>query len=313
MSKRLDELRTVDPVLSNIIQAYEGNSLVYDHLFPNVRVKSMKGRIPYFGKDAFVIRDTLRAIRASSNRIAPDDFSLIDYETKEQDIETAIDYLEEHEAADFYKLEQRLAKNLKNILELGKEKAASELVLDESLYSASQKLEVPMEYAFDDLLGEKDPIELIKDCMFDLRQIISVYPNTMVIGDEAYRALCSHPKVLERIKYSGNLKITKNMLADILEIPDIQVGRSVHSTDGENFTDIWNDSIVLAFVDKSSGKTKSEYNPSFGYTLQLENMPEVDTYFEAGGKIKVIRNTDNYDLKVTSRDAAFLISNTVQS
>ena len=39
-------------------------------------------------------------------------------------------------------------------------------------------------------------------------------------------------------------------------------------------------------------------------------MPQIDTYFENGGKIKVIRNTDNYALKITANDAAFLIKNT---
>lgn len=313
MPKRLDDLRTTDPVLTNIIQGYSNNNFVYKELFPVVKVKSMKGRIPYFGKDSFLLRDTFRAIRANSNRIAPDDFTLADYELKEKDIETAIDYLEESEAAEFYKLEQRIAKNLRDILELGKEKEAAELAFDDSLYAESQKHSVSLSDAFDDELGESDPIELIRDCISDLRQTISLYPNTMLIGDSTYRALVSHPKILEKIKYSGNLKITKDMLADILEIENIKIGRSVYSEDGDTFTDIWNDSILLAYVDKTNGLSKSQYNPSFGYTMQLENMPETDTYFEAGGKIKVVRNTDNYAMKVTSRDAGFLIYNTNHS
>ncbi len=313
MSKRLDDLRTTDPVLTNIIQGYSNSNLIYDALFPNIKVKSMKGRIPYFGKDAFILRDTHRAIRANSNRIAPDDFTLNDYELKEKDIETAVDYLEENESADFYKMEQRIAKNLRDIIELGKEKQAAELALDDTLYSESQKYSVPMMSAFDDTLGESDPIEIIKDGMWNLRSAISKYPNTMVIGDAAYRSLTSHPKVLDRIKYSGNMSITRDILSDILEIETIKVGKSVISTDGETFQDIWNDSIVLAFVDRNTSNTKSQYNPSFGYTMQLENMPETDTYFEAGGKIKIIRNTDNYALKVTSRDAAYLIYNTNHS
>jgi hypothetical protein len=38
-------------------------------------------------------------------------------------------------------------------------------------------------------------------------------------------------------------------------------------------------------------------------------MPEVDTYNENGGKIKVLRYTDNYSVNVTAQDAAYLISN----
>nr|MDA3844620.1 hypothetical protein [Candidatus Kapabacteria bacterium] len=66
----------------------------------------------------------------------------------------------------------------------------------------------------------------------------------------------------------------------------------------------------LAYVDKNEKADRSEFNPSFAYTFRRKGKPEVDTYYENGGKIKVIRNTDNYCLKITSSDAAYLISGT---
>lgn len=310
MSKRLDDLRTVDPVLSTIAQGYKNAAFVYNKLFPVVKVRKMKGKVPYFGKDAFTVRETRRSIRSDSNRIQPSDFNLIEYETLEQDIESALDYLEEEESADFYRYEQRLTKDLSDILELGKEKAAADLAQDDTQYPSGSKTEITFSEAFNDYTLDTDPVSIIKDAMSSVRSKIAKYPNTMIIGDASYRALVNHPKIIERIKYAGISQLTQKHLSELLEIPDINIGLAVYSNDGETFSDVWQDNIILAYCDKSNNAAKSEFNPSFGYTFQKQNKPEIDTYLENGGKIKVIRNTDNYDVKITSCEAAHLIYNT---
>ena len=69
--------------------------------------------------------------------------------------------------------------------------------------------------------------------------------------------------------------------------------------------------IVLAYVNENEKSKRSQFNPSFGYTFQKKGCPEIDTYYENGGKIKVIRCTDNYTIKVTAPEAAHLIHNCV--
>ncbi len=308
--KRIDELRMVDPVLSTIAQGYSNASMAAESLFPTVQVSKLKGKIPMFGREAFIVRDTERAIRAASNRIPPSDVQLVEFETQEQDVEIAIDYLEEEESPDFYRYEQRIAKELTDILLLGKEKVAADYVQDPANFAAGLKDEILVGEAFDDYTNDTDPIEVIRDAMASIRTRIARYPNTMVIGDVTYQVLMQHPKILERIKYSGVSKANTKILSELTDIPNVRIGMAVHSADGANFSDVWNDNIVLAYVDRSEKANRSEFNPSYGYTFQREGKPEIDTYFENGGKIKVIRNTDNYVVKVTASDAAFLIHNT---
>ncbi len=311
---RLDELRMVDPVLTTIAHGYSNASMVADFLFPIVQVPKLKGKIPVFGKEAFVVRQTERAIRASSNRIPPADLELVSFETQEKDIEIALDYLEEEESPDFYRLEQRITKELMDILMLGREKDAADYVQNTSNFATGLKEIIASGNAWDDYsLTDVDPVLVIKEAMSAIRSRIARYPNVMVIGDSAYQTLMQHPKLLERVQYSGLSKITRQILAEITEIPNIQVGMSVYSTDGSTFTDVWGDNVILAYVDLRNRENRSEFNPSYGYTFQREGKPEVDTYYENGGKIKVIRNTDNYCIKVTASDAAFLISDTNHS
>lgn len=310
--RRIDELRMVDPVLSTVAQGYSNGALIAEKLFPVVYVNKLKNKVPIFGKDAFLVRDTERALRAISNRIPPYEFELITIETRERDIETAIDYLEEDETPSFFKLEQKITKDLRDILSLGMEKEAAQMVQDEANYPVGLSDEINSDDAFDDYTAESDPIEIIRDAMSSVRGQIARYPNVMVMGDATYRALVDHPKIIARIKYNGLGKVTTDILAQLLDLDEVHVGRAVEADTSGTTSDIWQDNIILAYVDRTTGN-RSEYNPSFGYTFRREKMPEVDSYFENGGKMKVIRCTDNYSVSITSDSAAFLIKNTNHS
>jgi len=311
MSSRLDELRMVDPVLTTVAQGYSNASMIAELIFPHVAVSKLKGKIPVFGKEAFVVRETLRAIRADSNRIPPSNLELVSFETKENDAEIALDYLEEEETPEFLRLEQRVARELSDILMLGKEKEAADYLQDHANFNSSLHCHLDSSNCWDDYtLTTVDPIADIKDAMSTVRNKIARYPNTMIMGDKTYQALLQHPKIIERIKYSGISRITRNILSELTEIPVIGVGLAVHTTDGASFSDVWADNLILAYVDQNERSLRSEYNPSYGYTFQREGKPEIDSYYENGGKRKVIRATDNYCIKVTAADAAYLIANT---
>jgi hypothetical protein len=300
----------VDPVLTTVAQGYSNASMIAHRLFPIVQVSKLKGKIPVFGKEAFAVREMNRAIRAESNRIPPSDLQLVEFETQEKDIETAIDYIEEEETPDFIRLEHRIAKQLVDIMQLGREQETANLVQNPANFDPALQLAIDAASAFNDYTLTIDPVQIIKDAMGDVRGKIARYPNTMIIGDSAYRALANHPKVIERVKYAGVSNVSTAALSEIFELPMIFVGMAVTTSDGTTFTDVWNDNIILAYVDESERNARSEYNPSFGYTIQRKGKPEIDSYYENGGKIKIIRNTDNYCLKITAPEAAFLISNT---
>jgi hypothetical protein len=231
---RIDELRMIDPVLTTVAQGYTNSNLVAEALFPTIQVSKLKGKIPVFGKEAFLIRDTYRAIKAQSNRIPPSDIEFITFETKERDIEISIDYIEEEESPDFSRYEQRITKELVDILQLGREKEAADLVQNTDNFNEDLIYEVTENQAFDDYTKNADPILIIRNSAAKMRSLIARYPNTMVIGDKCYQALINHPKLLERVKYSGISKVSKNILSELTDIPNVFVGSAVYSDDGVN-------------------------------------------------------------------------------
>ncbi len=306
---RLDSLRMVDPVLTTIAHGYTNNAFIAQHLFPIVEVNKMKGKIPVFSKNSFVMRDTERALRASSNRIPPEDIVMMDFNTNERDVEIALDYLEEEESSDFFRYEQRSTKELLDILLTGREKAAADLVQNTDNFDADMKLVISNESdSIYSPTSSVDTLTWINQGKDAIRKKIGKYPNVMVLGDAALRKILMHNSMTGRIRYSSNLSINTDIIKEIYDIDNIIVGTSVFSPDGNTMNDIWKDNIILAYVDQNS--KRSEYNPSFGYTFQRKGLPEVDTYYENGGKVKVIRATDNFSVQITGKDAGFLIANT---
>lgn len=304
-NSRLDSLRVVDPILTNLAAGYTPSNLVGRYLFPTVKVKSQKGRVPIFGKDAFVLRDSNRAIRSNSNRIPTMEFQTIEFSLQERDLEVAMDYLEEMETYDLLQYEQKLVTDLLNLLELEKEKAIADYVQNPDNYTSSNKIELDSNNNF---TNSGSPKAIIFEAIDSLRKNISRMPNVMIMGSETFRAIANHSDFFFALNNIGKMTVDLQYLKEGFGIKNIIIGQSVYSEDGREFKDIWKDNIIIAYVDESP--TKSQYNPSFGYIFQRDGMPEIDSYYENGGKVKVIRATDNWTMKVVAPEAAFLISNT---
>lgn len=311
-NSRIEDLRLVDPVLTTLIHGYENSAFISEVLFPTVSVSRLKGKIPSFGKDAFLSRATERAFRATSNRIAPVDFELVNFATQEQDIETAIDYLEEEETPDFFRYEQRVARNLNDILRLGRESKAAELAQNPANFSDGMVYDITAGNSFNDPNSSIDPLSIVNDAKEAIRSRIARYPNTMVMGISVYKTLIEHPSITNLVQYSDFAKVNFEIISKLFGIDDIKIGLSVNNDNGNTFTDIWGGNIILAYVDKSPAIKRNEFNPSWGYTFVREGMPEIDSYYENGGKIKVIRCTDNYGISITGKDAAYLIKGAYQ-
>ncbi|MCX7909855.1 MAG: hypothetical protein N2560_10140 [Ignavibacteria bacterium] len=305
-----NEIRLIDPVLTSIAQEYKNANFVANHLFPVVSVSRRKGKIPVFGKQAFVHRDTIRAIRSNSNRIPQDEIKYIDFEMVERDVEVSLDYIEEEELSDFFDVERQATNELVDILLLGREKEIADYVQNPNNYTSDMKMEITSAMAFDDYSKTVDPIMKIREGIVKIRQKISRYPNVMVIGESTYRALVFHPKIIDRVRYVGLGKVNIKSLSELLEIPNIYIGLSVYTINGNDFVDIWEDNIILAYVEEEEKGKTTRLGLSYGYLLQKKGYPEVDTYFENGGKIKIVRATDAYTFVATTPGAAFLIYNT---
>lgn len=307
---RLSNLRQVDPVLTNLALGYANDDLVADQVLPVVDVEKEGGKIPKFGKEAFRIHNTERALRAASNRISPEDGDLITVSLDEHDLEYPIDYREDAESA--FDLEAHATYRVTEGIMLRREKAVADLVQNPANYPVGNKVALSGTDVFTN--AASDPETVVADARAAVRARIAREPNLMVLGYATARALKRHAKLRAILSDSRTRLLTLADLAAIFEVPRIVVGKAVQVSDAGVQSDIWGGNLMLAYVASpgaanGDGKpTRSPYEPSFGYTLRKRGGTRTDTRLESGGKLEMVRHTQIYRSYILGAEAGYLMT-----
>ncbi|MBK1613362.1 hypothetical protein CKO44_07750 [Rubrivivax gelatinosus] len=304
---RLSNLRIVDPVLTNVALGYTNNEFVGQYLMPYVWVERTTSKLPVFGKEAFKIYNTERALRAKSNRIQPEGIGSIDLTTDEHDIEYPIDYLEAEEAA--FPLETWATTVVQGVIALRREKMIADMAQNAANFGGNS---ITLSGTSQFTNAASTPLDVFEDAKEGIRKKIGKRPNTAVIGASSLRSLRFHAQITDKLKYTSRGVVRLEALRDLLEIENIYVGEGIYSDDAGNFADLWSDNIVLAYVpaeSKQQGVERNAYDPSFGYTPRRRGMPQVDVRAE-DGKLELVRSTDNFRPYITAATAGYLIADT---
>lgn len=300
---RLEELR-INAYLSEVARGYHNNAFVAQHLFPTIYSEKEKVDIFEFNKDAFQIYNTERAIRANSNVISPKGFKKHTATLTEHDLSYPIDYREEQEA-EKVKLQLHATNVVTDGLQLKFEKQCADLVQNPDNYPAENKMVLSGTNCFNN--DDSDPKAIVDDAKDKVSAKIANDPNTMIIGQDAWKSLKRHPKLKECISDNQNKLVTLNLLKEIFEVENIFIGKSIFANEKGEFERIWKDNIILAYV-PNLGSTRTEYDPSFGYRVRKKDALNIDEYQKEGNKVKYIRATDIYDPFLVGAEAGFLIA-----
>ena len=303
---RLQNIRIVDPVLTNLAAGYINDEFIADAILPRVPVVKEGGKIPLFGKAQFVEHRTERAIRAASNVRDPDGVDTINFALTEYDIATRLDYREKQEAS--YALEAVETANTMEILRLGHELRVARLVQNPATYASGNVTTLAGGDQFSD--PGSDPLGVVLDAKAAVRAKIVREPNTMSMGYETYRTLRRHPQLVGLLSSNKDRILTLDDLKRFFEVDTINVGKAVYSEDGNAVRDIWTDNIALTYTAREADGQRSYRVPSFGYTLVKQGWPQVDKYTESGGKVEFLRATEINDAFVLANGAGYLIANT---
>lgn len=311
-AKRLDDLRAVDPVLTTIAQNWSNDLYFSSELFPTITVSKSEGKFPVFGKESFFLRNTARAIRAASNRVPSSEYELETFSTQEHDIEMALDILEVSEALNFSKYEQRIAKELRDSLALNREQEITSYLQNSDNFTSARKTVLTAGNHFDDPSPAVAPFQVLRNAENAMKSNIGRLPNLMVANRATIEVLMKTGEFLSYCTEHNLLFPTFDDLAKYIGIGKIIISGGIYTENGETFSELWGDNILFQYINRPKGTAANEYVPNFGYIFELSGMPEIDTYHENGGKVKIIRCTDNFCWKVTAPDAGYLIADTLK-
>lgn len=304
---------TTDPLLTQLATGYSNEEFVGNALFPEVSVEKETGKIPMFGKAAFMLPTTLRAMRGASNRLPTDTADTKPFRMEEHDLEYPIDYREIQESDNaLLQLQQHGTNLTTELIRLRIEHVQAQLAQDPDNYESGSAVEITSSNSkWDSTHADSVPVENIQTGHDKIRSLIGRRANTAIIGYEAYKALRRHSTVRAYLGDSTTKIITIDILKEILEIENIYIGKAIYSDDAGDFHDVWGDNMVMAYVRPGQAGARSMYEPNFGYTLRKTGMPNVDSRDDAtsGGKIQLVRSTDIVIPVLTGAIAGYFIEN----
>lgn len=303
----------VDPILSTYARGYRNSEFVAQTLFPRVTVPNRSMRVLKFGKEAFRTMNTRRAPGADKKRVqygyASDPISLVQDALEGV---VPIEHQEEAMSVPGIDLGQGAVQMVLDVVDLGLELDCATMARNAANYGSNNKVTLTTTARWTQSASTPQAdVDAGKEAV---RRFIGRYPNTMVMGPNAFNALRRHAAVKEQFKYTGRDSITAEMLAAFFDVRRVVVGKGVYlpetAADTAQATDIWGDDVILAYVPEA----ENFQVPSYGYTYELNGYPQVEApYFERSNDSWIYPTKTERRAYITGADAAFLFVNAGQS
>lgn len=306
------QARVIDPILSTVAQGYKNAELIGSALFPYVPVGQRGGKIITFGKEDFMLYATGRSPGAATKRVQFG-YSGSSYALESHSLEGLVpqELMQEAEAVPGINLATNAIAKVQAIIALRLEKAQADLATNAANYAASNKTTLSGTARWSDLTtGVSDPINDIEVAKDAVRQQIGREPDTVTLGASVLVKLRQHPKIIDRIKYTGRDVPTLELLASLFGVQRVLVGKAVTATDAGVFSDVWGKSVVVAYT--AMGTLADQGQPTYGYTYRLGGYPMVEQpYLDRNTKSWVYPVTDEVAPVIAGASAGYLISSAV--
>ncbi len=303
------QARVIDPILSTVAQGYRNAELIGSALFPVVPVGQRGGKIITFGKEDFALYNTGRVPGANTKRVQYG-YSGANYALESHSLEglVPVELSQEAQVVPAINLGQGAVQRTKNIIDLRLENAQATLATTAANYGASNKTTLAGTSQWSDLTsGVSDPISDIETAKEAIRKQIGRRPNTGVMGAAVFAKLKQHPKVVDRMKYTGRDIATTDILASLFGVSQVKVGEAVYSDAAGAMADVWGKFVIVAYSEVAN--LASMGLPTYGYTYQLAGYPIAEApYYDRNPKSWIYPVTDEVAPVIAGAIAGYLIS-----
>lgn len=306
----LSATRVVDPVLSTIAQGYRNRDFIGGNLFPQVGVEQRGGNIITFGKEDFMLYSTGRAPGENTKRVgfgyAGSPYSLADYSLEGQ---LPIEHVQEAENGPGIDMATVTLNKVGRIMALRLEKQQADLARTAANYG-SNTVTKSGTGQWSDVSGTSDPIADMETAREAIRAGTGFDATVAIIPAAVHSKLKQHPKVIDRMKYTGRDIATAELYQDLFEIPKVVIGKSIYATDQGVFADVWGKDVIVAYTDLAS--LNDAGTPTFGYTYNLNGYPLAEEpYYERNSKSWYFPVTRAEAPVIAAAGAGYLIKNAV--
>lgn len=278
----LDQVRVIDPILTQLAQGYKNAEGVATFFGPAVSMNTRAGRTLVFGKEAFAAQNFLRApgsnIQKIQNEFGTRSFSLrqeaISWEIAEEIAAEA------KNGAAQMDLRQYASKDAANRLMQSWEIQVAAAVTDAAAYESTCTFDLATRAGGADQFNQatSDVEVLIDEAREAVRSQIGIYPNKMVISPDGFNALKRNKRIRDFMQ--RGVLVNEASLANIFGLDEIRVARRLKLNQSTGaLENIYNNVAVLFYqpsgsTDGFSPALDANYgNPAFAYTYTLSGYP----------------------------------------
>lgn len=307
----------IDTWLTNLTIGYSNKEYIADQIFPIVQVNKQSDIIPVYDQ-SFWFRDNA-ALRATgtasvgngwtvnnSNKYFCDRYSL----RKEIADET-------RDNADApWNLDMEAAKFVTNALQLSRENSFSTNLFKTGVWGADKVGATDFTKWSD--YGNSTPLVDVTAYYDVIESTIGASPNTFVMGKDVWSQLKWHPDILDTIKYTERALAGPELLASLLELPKVFIGRAIKTTTAEGtaessvtYSRIWGKNALLMYVPDAP----SLMTPAAGYTFVWNRVAGAINYIKRmrneEREVDIIEANSFYSQVKTLANAGVFLSNAV--
>lgn len=307
---------TPDIPLTNVSQEYRNdrNQFIAEVIAPVVMVPKKLFNIYYYGKDTIKpASDDTRTRFGETKQISRSVYSKAFGPLRGHELRDGIDFDEDMMTEAPLDQEIDITNYLCEQTALIKEIAVATLMANTSVVTQYETLSGGSQWSS---YGTSTPFN---DIRYAAKQMLlnGLKPaNTIFMSDYGFGLLQNHPDFIERVKYSGAVEMTAEMMATLFKpygINRVIVSGAVYDSAAEGLASsnqfIWGNHCWLGYITPTPGLR----TVNGAYTFTLENGRYVDSWFEQSKKTKWIRNNDYYVPQIVGPEAFYLLQNAFAS
>jgi hypothetical protein len=147
---------------------------------------------------------------------------------------------------------------------------------------------------------------------------IARMPNRFVLGKQVMSVLKWHPNIMDTIKYVQRAVVTTDLMASLLDIETVLVGRAIYTTSAEGtpeanvvYQRVWGNDALLLYTPSAP----SLMTPAATYTFTWQRVPNSIQYFTRKRnderEVDILEGNTYFAQHVTSSRAGQFINNPV--
>ena len=278
----LDQVRVIDPILTQIAQGYKNAEGVATFFAPAVSMNVRAGRTLVFGKEAFAAQSFLRSPGSNIQKVS-NEFGTRSFALRQEAISWSIAEevaAEAKNGAAAIDLRAYAAKDAANRLMQSWEVQVAAKVQDITQYESGNVLDLATyNSGADQFNSPTSDVEVLMDAMKEqVRRQSSVYPNKMVLSPDAFNALKRNKRIRDFMQ--RGILVNEKSLAEIFGLDEIRVARRLKlNQETGKLENIYNNVAILFYhpsgaTDGFTPALDANYGtPAFAYTYSLSGYP----------------------------------------